>query len=254
MTRGKTSIDATKASSGQPAKPTASRGWVAFVGSGPGDPGLLTVRAADLLREADVVITETPDHEGLVRAVRGEVSHEAGPEFVDGGFGEDGQPLTHASRAKVVVRHAKRGQRVVRLMAGDPFLYASGPEEAQACVKAGLGFEIVPGVSSVSAVPAYAGIPLTSKDNREVAVVSCQDKVDWTHHADAGTLVLLSAVGTIGETAKALISVGRSPSTPVAVTRVGTTTEQQTLVTTLDRVAADVRAARIAPPAVVVVG
>jgi len=129
MTRGKTSIDATKT----PAKPTASRGWVAFVGSGPGDPGLLTVRAADLLREADVVITETPEHEALVRAVRGEVSHEAGPEFVDGGFGEDGQPLTHASRAKVVVKQAKRGLRVVRLMSGDPFLYASGPEEALAC-------------------------------------------------------------------------------------------------------------------------
>ena len=154
----------------------------------------------------------------------------------------------------MVVREAKKGRRVVRLMAGDPFLYASGPEEAQACVKAGLGFEIVPGVSSVSAVPAYAGIPLTSKDNREVAVVSCQDKVDWSHHAKAGTLVLLSAVGTIAETAKALIAVGRSPETPVAVTRVGTTTDQQTLVTTLDRAAADVRAARIAPPAVVVVG
>ena len=164
MTRGKTSIDATKA----PAKPTASRGWVAFVGSGPGDPGLLTVRAADLLREADVVITETPEHEALVRAVRGEVSHEAGPEFVDGGFGEDGQPLTHAARAKVVVKQAKRGLRVVRLMAGDPFLYASGPEEALACAKAGLCFEVVPGVSSLASVPAYAGIPLTTKDHREL--------------------------------------------------------------------------------------
>ncbi len=237
-------------------KVAAPRGWVSFVGSGPGDPGLLTVRAVELLREAEVVVTEVPGHAELVCTLLGDelFRGEDGPLIVDGGFGEDGQPLTHAARAKVIVREAKKGRRVVRLMAGDPFLYASGPEEAQACVKAGLGFEIVPGVSSVSAVPAYAGIPLTSKDNREVAVVSCQDKVDWTHHADAGTLVLLSAVGTIGETAKALISVGRSPSTPVAVTRVGTTTEQQTLVTTLDRVAADVRAARIAPPAVVVVG
>ena len=86
-----------------------------------------------------------------------------GAEVVDGGFGEDGQPLTHAARAKVVVKQAKTGQRVVRLMAGDPFVYASGPEEAQACVKAGIGFEIVPGVSSVTAVPAYAGIPLTTR-------------------------------------------------------------------------------------------
>ena len=105
--------------------------------------------------------------------------------FVDGGFGEDGQPLTHASRAKVVVRQAKTGKRVVRLMSGDPFLYASGPEEAQACTKAGVGFEIVPGVSSITAVPAYAGIPLTTKNHREVAVVTCSDaRIDWEAYAD----------------------------------------------------------------------
>ncbi len=235
---------------------TTSRGWVACVGSGPGDPGLLTVRAVELLREAEVVVTEVPGHEELLRTVLGpeRLAGEDAPTLIDGGFGEDGQPLTHAARAKVVVREAKKGKRLVRLMAGDPFLYASGPEEAQACVKAGLGLEIVPGISSVNAVPAYAGIPLTSKDNRAVAVVSCREKVDWSHHIDTPTLVLLSAVGSIGETAKALIDAGRSPETPVAVTRVGTTTDQQTLVTSLAHVAADVRAAKIAPPAVVVVG
>src|SRR4051812_20248562 len=157
MTRSNTNPSSGTATTG------ATRGWVSFVGSGPGDPGLLTVRAVDLLRRADVVVTEAPEHPALVRSVLGlpEPDPEAptsveaiGPELVDGGFGEDGQPLTHAARAKVVVKHAKRGLRVVRLMAGDPFLYASGPEEAQACVKAGLGFEIVPGVSSVSAGPA----------------------------------------------------------------------------------------------------
>src|SRR6476469_848238 len=182
MTRGKTTDETTRAAVG--------RGWVAFVGSGPGDPGLLTVRAADLLRQADVVITETPEHEALVRAVRGEVSHEAGPEFVEGDFGEDGQPLTHASRAKVVVKQAKRGLRVVRLMAGDPCLYASGPEEALACAKAGLCFEVVPGVSSLASVPAYAGIPLTTKDHRELTVITCREKVDWSRYGDKGTLVL----------------------------------------------------------------
>ncbi len=155
-----------------------------------------------------MIVTEAPEHVELVRQllaipepVEGEAG-QTGPELVDGGFGEDGQPLTHAARAKVVVKHAKRGLRVVRLMTGDPFLYASGPEEAQACVKAGLGFEIVPGVSSVSAVPAYAGIPLTTKDHREVAVVTCGEKVDWTQYADYRTLVLLSAVGQIGEIAR----------------------------------------------------
>lgn len=238
---------------------TTTPGWVSFVGSGPGDPDLLTVRAAELLRLADVVVTEAPEHVTLVRTVLGlaepvEGEEPTGPEIVDGGFGEDGQPLTHAARAKVVVKQAKRGLRVVRLMTGDPFLYASGPEEAQACAKACIGFEIVPGVSSVSAVPAYAGIPLTTKDHREVAVVTCGEKVDWSQYADDRTLVLLSAVGQIGEISKALVAAGRSPQTPVAMTRVGTTTGQSTVCSTLADIAADARAARMAPPAIIVVG
>ncbi|WP_300681493.1 uroporphyrinogen-III synthase [Nocardioides sp.] len=235
--------------------------WVSFVGSGPGDPELLTVRAADLIRQADVVITESPEHEVMVRAMLGIAAPDPesgelaqGPEFIDGGFGEDGQPLTHAARAKVVVKQAKRVEHVVRLMIGDPFVYASGPEEAAAVAKAGFGFEIVPGVSSVSAVPAYAGIPLTTKDHREVAVVTCGDKIDWSQYADDRTLVLLSGVGLIGEIAKALIAAGRSEKTPVAMTRVGTTTHQQTVTSDLANIAADARAARMAPPAIIVIG
>jgi len=117
-------------------------GRVAFVGGGPGDPELLTVRAVELLRAADVVITEVPGHADMVRTLLGlpaprvvvaedgtetEEPAQGGPELVDGGFGTDGQPLTHAARAKVVVRLAKSGRRVVRLMAGDPFVFASGP-------------------------------------------------------------------------------------------------------------------------------
>jgi uroporphyrinogen III methyltransferase/synthase len=224
-------------------------GFVSFVGSGPGDPELLTVRAVELLGSAEVVVTETPEHAALVDRFCTQA------EVVDGGFGQDGQPLTHAGRAKVIVKQAKTGKRVVRLMAGDPFVYASGPEEAQACVKANVGFEIVPGVSSVTAVPAYAGVPLTDKKHREIAVVNCSDaKVDWTQYADDRTLVLLSAVSAIADVAAALVEAGRSPETPVAMTRVGTTTEQETLVSTLGRVGSDARAARMAPPAVTVVG
>jgi len=237
-------------------------GWVSFVGSGPGDPDLLTVRAADLIRQADVIVTEAVEHAAMVRTLLGLPEPVEGgapdpaqrPELVDGGFGEDGQPLTHAARAKVVVKQAKRGLHVVRLMTGDPFLYASGPEEAAAVAKAGIGFEIVPGVSSVSAVPAYAGIPLTTKDQREVAVVTCGDKVDWSRYADDRTLVLLSGVGLIAEIARELVAAGRSPQTPVAMTRVGTTTEQATVTSTLEHIAADARAARMAPPATIVVG
>ena len=265
----------TKTTSTSPstATPTGARPvrWVSFVGSGPGDPGLLTVRAVELLREADVVITEVPGHEELVRSVLGlppvpqhdptEDASEAvpspqvGPVFLDGGFGEDGQPLTHASRAKVVVRQAKTGKRVVRLMSGDPFVYASGPEEALACTKADIGFEIVPGVSSVTAVPAYAGIPLTTKNHREVAVVSCNDaRIDWSSYSNHATLVLLSAVGSIGEVAAALIAAGRSPETSISMTRTGTLTCQETIVSTLADIGADARAAKMTPPAIVVVG
>ena len=224
-------------------------GFVSFVGSGPGDPDLLTVRAVELLRAAEVVITEAPEHAALVQALCAQA------EVVDGGFGQDGQPLTHAGRAKVVVKQAKSGKRVVRLMAGDPFVYASGPEEAQACVKAGVGFEVVPGLSSVTAVPAYAGVPLTTKANREVAVVNCSDaKVDWAQHGDDRTLVLLGAVSCIAEVAESLVAAGRNPETPVAMTRVGTTTEQETVVSTLARIGADSRAAEMTPPAVTVIG
>jgi uroporphyrinogen III methyltransferase/synthase len=266
MTRGNTTTTAGRAAE------KAARAWVSFVGSGPGDPDLLTVRAVDLIKQADVVVTESPEHGQLVRTLLGlptpepvdgeatedspelEAPEALGPEIVDGGFGEDGQPLTHAARAKVVVRQAKRGLRVVRLMAGDPFLYASGPEEAQAVAKAEIGFEIVPGVSSVGAVPAYAGIPLTTKNHREISVVTCGEKIDWSQYADERTLVLLSAVGQIGEIAKELIAAGRSAETPVAMTRVGTTTEQATVVSTLEHISADARAARISPPAITVVG
>jgi uroporphyrinogen III methyltransferase / synthase len=253
MTRAKTTTPSASPSS------TAPRGWVSFVGSGPGDPGLLTVRAVELLRAAEVIITEVPEQVDMVRALLGlpvttdEDAEPVGPLLVDGGFGPDGQPLTHANRAKVVVKHGKK-HRVVRLMAGDPSLYASGPEEAQACVKAGLGFEIVPGVSSVSAVPAYAGIPLTTKNHREVAVITCGGTVDWSQYADDRTLVLLSGVGSIAETAEALIEAGRSPQTPVAMTRVGTTTDQATITSTLERIAEDARAARVTPPAITVIG
>jgi uroporphyrinogen III methyltransferase/synthase len=252
MTRSSTTAPAVTQGKAPADAPLPTPGGLAFVGTGPGDPDLLTVRASELIAEADVLITEDPTHADLIAALRGFEPENL--EIIDGGFGEDGQPLTHAARAKVVVKQAKRGLRVVRLLGGDPFLYASGPEEAQAIAKAGLGFEVVPGVSSVAAVPAYAGIPLTTKDHREVAVVTCGDKVDWSRYADTPTLVLLSAVGQIGDIAKALVAAGRSAETPVAMTRVGTTTEQQTVTSTLEHIAADARAARMSPPAITVVG
>lgn len=229
-----------------PAKRKATVGHVSFVGAGPGDASLLTVRAAELLGQADVVIIELPEHAALV-------TNDA--EIVDGGFGEDGEVLTHAARAKLVVKYAKTGAHVLRLFAGDPFTYATGPEEAAACSKVGIGFEVVPGLSSFTAVPAYAGVPLTTRTSRELSVVSVGDsKVNWSAHAGDQTLVLLDAVSRIGEAASGLIDAGRAGTTPVAMTRVGTTTEQTTVVSTLDSIAADVKAQKMEAPAITVIG
>jgi uroporphyrinogen III methyltransferase / synthase len=233
-----------------PAKPAARLGSVAFVGAGPGDPDLLTVRAVQLLSRADVVITESQDAAFVTRFCP------PGIEVVDGSVGDDGLPLTHAMRARLVVKAAKRGGNVVRLLDGDPFLYATGSEEAAGCVKAGIPFEVVPGVSAVSAVPAYAGVPLTNAKAREVRVVNvAEGGLDWDAvAAGKATLVLLSATKVIGDVAKAIIAAGRDPETPVSMTAQGTTTEQRTVVSTLERIGADVRAAKLSTPTVTVVG
>ncbi|MGI8887961.1 MAG: uroporphyrinogen-III synthase [Nocardioidaceae bacterium] len=231
-------------------------GSVALVGTGPGDPGLLTVRARDLITAADLVITEAPEHAALLHDLLG--ARLDSVTVIDGGYGEDGQPLTHASRAKLVVKHAKSAGNVVRLISGDPWMYATGAEEATACAKASVAFEIVPGVSSVTAVPAYAGVPLTTRTSREVTVLNmagnAHAKTDWTRYASCQTLVLLSAIDSIGEVARGLQAAGRAGDTPVSLTSVGTTTEQRTVVSTLAEVAADVLSAELTAPAVTVVG
>lgn len=225
-------------------------GSVAFVGAGPGDPLLLTVRAQALLAAADLVVHDADVPCAVLAEVR------PGAELVVVGLGDDGAPLAHAARAKLVVEAAKAGRSVVRLCEGDPGLFGGLGEEAAACHKARVPFEVVPGVSAVTAVPAYAGLPLTTSKDREVRVIdAARAGIDWTQHAAPNvTLVLLHAVDTIGAVAQSLVAAGRAASTPVALTRAGTTTAQQTVESTLASVAADVRTHRFTGPAVVVIG
>ena len=251
----KTPSRSVSASAGRPTGAPRAAGSVAFVGTGPGDPGLLTVRALELIKSADVVITGTPEHYELLHDLLGERFEKV--TLIDGSYGEDGQPLTSASRAKLVVRHAKAAGNVVRLLVGDPWMYATGAEEAAACAKADVTFEIVPGVSSVTAVPAYAGVPLTTRSTGEVTVLNVDGKpgkIDWARYADCQTLVLLSAAESIAEVARGLQAAGRSSGTPISLTSVGTTTEQTTVVSTLSGVAADVEDVRLAAPVITVVG
>ncbi len=226
-------------------------GFVAFVGAGPGDPDLLTLRAVDLLRRAEVVVLDDLSREPFLRHCPADV------EVLDGAFGTDGEPLVAAARAKLAVEPARRGRRVVRLLDGDPGTYGSLADEASACVKAKVPFEVVPGVSAVTAVPEYAGVPLTSRSIYEVRVIDATEdlELDWELYADPGlTLVLLNGVGSIGRTAKALIAAGRKPNTPVVVTSRGATTEQRSVASTLEQITADLRSARMTGPAMTVIG
>ncbi len=239
-----TSHSSPRSVAGQPA-------CVAFVGAGPGDPELLTLAAVAALGVADVVITDQVTRDrALARHARPDV------EIVDATHGEHGQSLTHASRAKLVVSTARAhaGGRVVRLMDGDPAVYNGLAEEALACIRAGITIDIVPGVSAVSAVPAYAGVPLTSPAATAVHVLSASDnRVDYAASAgSATTVVLLGTADALAVALTKLLAAGRDPQTPVAVTEHGTTTSQVTHTAPLESAAQLVAACAF--PSLAVVG
>jgi uroporphyrinogen III methyltransferase/synthase len=224
-------------------------------GRGPGDPGLLTVRALERLREAEVVVYD--------RLVNPAILDEAPPEAlrIFAGKRAGSHCLPQAGINAILIHHAGEGRLVVRLKGGDPFVFGRGGEEALALSKAGIPFEVVPGVSSAIAVPAYAGIPVTHRGvAASFAVLTGHedpskmgDTVDWAKLATAvDTLVVLMAVGTFPRIVGALLANGRRPETPVALIRWGTTEAQEVRVGTL----ADIveRARGLEPPVVAVIG
>ena len=205
------------------------KGLVALVGIGPGDEGLLTLRAAALLAEADLVIAAP--------WVAERIRHLLPPEatVVD--------PAADGLDPKLPVRAAKAGQIALRLFSGDPFLFSAAAADAAACAKARVPFEIVPGVPAATAVPAYAGIPLTQDVTGDVRIIHAAEVSKLS--AGPGTLVILGAETGIGDIAKMLIAGGWPDGTPFAITWNGTTTEQHTIVSTLGSVTADLKAAGI---------
>jgi len=233
----------------------ASAGRVALVGAGPGDEGLLTLRAAQLLGQADLVVARRepgPRVRGLLRpGAELVVTAGAGPDE-PGAAGEPGKP--GGSGAPDPVAAAQAGQFVVRLYAGDP-LVDGAAEDAAACAEAGVEFEVVPGVPAATAVPAYAGIPLGG-DAGELRVIHAGDASRVAY--GAGTLVVLDAEAGPADLAKMLIAAGWPEAAPFAVTWDGTTTAQRTVTSTLGRIAPDLKAAGVSPldagKAVAVVG
>jgi len=231
------------------ARPVRPLGHVTFVGVGPGDPALLTLAGRDVLANADAVVVEGSEHDAFLRYCP------AGVEIVDASGTEGSRALRTAARARLVVKTAKSASNVVRLLTGDPFTFSSGAEEATACRKAGIGFNVVPGVSEATAVPTYAGIPLTMKGDRDVAVLDLTEaKLDFTRYSPKQTLVLLNATDVLREVVAALTEAGFDPATPVALTVGGTTTAQTSVVGTLATIVADLRAAKLSGDAVIVVG
>jgi uroporphyrin-III C-methyltransferase/precorrin-2 dehydrogenase/sirohydrochlorin ferrochelatase len=232
-------------------------GSVALIGGGPGDAGLITVLGRRLLAEADVVVVDKLAPRSLLAELDPDV------EVIDAGKAPHAHNLTQAQINNLIVDRALAGQRVVRLKGGDPFVFGRGGEEALACVRAGVPFRVVPGVTSAVAVPAYAGIPVTHRGiTQDFAVVSAHldpsqpgATVDWESLARGpGTLVLLMGVAHLAEISAELIKRGRDAATPVAVIRDGTMPSQDVLTSTLGQVAADADRAGVRPPAVVVIG
>ncbi len=233
------------------------KGKVYLVGAGPGDIGLLTVKGMRCLQKAEVVVYDFH----LNAQILNYINHNA--EFIYAGKRGGHHAMTQEEINSLLIEKAGEGKIICRLKGGDPFVFGRGGEEAEALVGAGIEFEVVPGVSSAVAAPAYAGIPLTHRlYSSSFAVVpgyedttKGESAIDWAKLATGvGTLVVLMAVRNLKALVEKLVKNGRSPDTPVAVVRWGTRPDQRTIVSTLAEIVATVREKEIKPPAVVVIG
>ena len=231
---------------------------MALVGAGPGDPGLLTLRAAELLGQADVVLVDRLVHPDVLSHCRADV------EVVD--VGKTSWTGTAPRQEEInaqLVAQAKAGRRVVRLKGGDPFVFGRGSEEAGALAAEGIPYVVVPGISSALAAPAYAGIPVTARGvTQDVCVVTGHldpddpaSRVRWQALAQgAGTLVVLMGHDRLPLLTASLVRWGRPADTPAACIQQGTTDDQRVVVSTLEHLAVDVAAAGLQAPVATVIG
>ncbi len=232
-------------------------GRVALVGAGPGDPGLLTLRAAQTLREAEVLLYDALASDAIVALAPPQCERI----YVGKRAGEHAMP--QADIEALAIAKARAGRFVVRLKGGDPFVFGRGGEEAEALQAAGVAFEIVPGISSALAAPAYAGIPVTHREHAASFTVltghedpsKAASTLDWAKLADPKrTLLILMGTANLCEIAEQLVANGLAGTTPVAVVSDGTRPTQRTVVGTLASIAQDVKHANVGAPAVIVVG
>ncbi len=242
-------------------------GLVSLIGAGPGDPGLLTLRGRERLQRADVVVYDRLAHPSLLSFARPDA------EMVYVGKVSAHHAMKQPDINALLIDRALQGKTVARLKGGDPFVFGRGGEEAEECRAAGVPFEIVPGVTSAIAAPAYAGIPVTHRDMASsFAIITGHERDDsresgtrapgeaeqrrnWANIARAGdTLIFLMGVEALPEITARLQENGRDPQTPVALVQWGTWTQQRVVVGTLATIVEAVKRARLTPPAVCVVG
>lgn len=242
-------------------------GTVSLIGAGPGDPGLITVRGMERLRSADVVVYDRLAHPALLQYVRPDA------ELVYVGKASAAHFMKQPDINALLIDRASQGKSVARLKGGDPFVFGRGGEEAEECRKAGIPFEIVPGVTSAIAAPAYAGIPVTHRDAASSFAVitgherddakesgtrlpgAAEGRRDWSKIAHAAdTLIFLMGVEALPEITSRLLENGRDSETPVALIQWGTWTKQRVVTGTLTTIVDEVQKAKLTPPAVCVVG
>ncbi|MBN6187876.1 uroporphyrinogen-III C-methyltransferase [Aneurinibacillus sp. BA2021] len=234
-----------------------TQGKVYLVGAGPGDPKLITIRGAELLRQADVIVYDRLASPALLEYAK------ESAERIYCGKKADHHSLPQPEINRLIVEKALTGKEVVRLKGGDPFIFGRGGEEAEACIEAGVAYEVVPGITSGIAAPAYAGIPVTHRDHASSVAFITGHKAEgkeeggiaWTKLVGAvHTLVFYMGVSNLPDIVKNLRQHGQAKDTPVALVRWGTCEEQETLVGTLDTIVDQVQQARFRSPAIIVVG
>jgi len=233
------------------------RGKVYLVGSGPGDPNLLTLKALDILARADVVVYDRLVSRQLLQRLSKHI------EKIYVGKNPGAHTIPQSDIDKILIRKAKQGKTVVRLKSGDPFLFGRGGEEAQELRRAKVRFEVVPGVTSALAVPAYAGIPVTHRNySSSIAIVTGHEApnkkerlVDWEKLAKSvDTIIVLMGVGRLQSILRSLVNGGCDSKKPVAIIERGTTEHQRITTGSIGNIARKATKNRVKPPAIIVIG
>ncbi|WP_449240274.1 uroporphyrinogen-III C-methyltransferase [Desulfoscipio gibsoniae] len=236
---------------------TNNKGTVYLIGAGPGDPGLLTVRGLECIRQADVIVYDRLAGPRLLEQRRPDA------QCIFVGKKPDRHTLSQEEINQLLVDKALQGHTVARLKGGDPFLFGRGGEEAEELARHGIPFEIIPGVTSAIAVPAYAGIPVTHRDfTSTLAIITGNEdptkensNIQWSKIATGvGTLIFLMGMGNLPGITQKLTEHGRDPATPVALIRWGTRPEQKTLVGRLDNISQMALDQGFKNPAIIIVG